>query len=96
MLAAGMPATISAEGRARNGKGTSDPISTSGFQAAAGSARRRSARKIIGGMPTPPPMSSVRGLAGCALKPRPMGPSTLTLSPALRAASACRPGPTTL
>ena len=40
-----------------------------------------SARNTIGGMPTPPPTSSVRGRSGCAMKPWPIGPSTLIVAP---------------
>jgi len=96
MLPGGMPATIVAEGRVRNGNGTSDPISTSGFHPAAPATRSRSARNTIGGMPTPPPSSSVRGRSACGVNGLPIGPNTLTSSPARRVASACSPGPTTL
>ena len=72
MLPAGMPRMSVAEGRARNGNGTSEPMSTRGRKCA--SPLRRSARNTIGGMPTPPPSSSVRGRSRWATNGWPIGP----------------------
>ncbi len=62
----GMPGTRIVDGRARNGNSISEPISTSGCQRASVRAFSDSARNTIGGMPTPPPTSSVRGRCGDA------------------------------
>jgi len=96
IASAGAAGTSMREGRARNGNGISDPINTSGFHAARAWASKRSARNTIGGMPTPPPMARMRGRAGCSVKPWPIGPSRLSVSPGRRWPSAAVPAPTTL
>ena len=96
MTPAGMPGTRICEGRVRNGNGISEPISTSGFHA-----RRVSIAQTLGekhhrrNADAAADQQRARP-SGCGVKPLPIGPSTLTVSPALRAASACSPGPTTL
>ena len=55
------------------------------------SARTWSARKIIGGIPTPPPSASSRGRVGSTVKPWPIGASTLTTSPGCRVAEHVEP-----
>ena len=94
MTPSGMPGTSRREGRARNGNGTSEPRMTKGEKRA--SSFSRWAQKIIGGMPTPPPMSSGRGRSGWKAKGLPMGPSTLSVSPGRRSLSNRVPSPTTL
>lgn len=96
MVPSGIPGTTIDEGRARNGNGISEPISTSGRHAASRRALSDSARNTMGGMPTPPPTRSVRGRAGEGTKPRPIGPSVETVAPSGCCESAARPGPTTL
>ncbi len=72
-----------------NGNGTSEPISTIGWNR--GSPWSIWATNTIGGMPTPPPMATTRRRDGSNSKPLPIGASTLTRSPATLAAS--RPSP---
>jgi hypothetical protein len=60
----GMPGTMMLEGRVRKGNGISDPMSTSGFHETSVRARSLSAKKTIGGIPTPPPINNVRGRSG--------------------------------
>ena len=67
---AGMPGTPIAPSARRNGKGTSEPINTSTLNLE--SSFRHSARKTMGGMPTPPPMAMIWGLAGSGVKPLPI------------------------
>ena len=50
----------------------------------------------MGGMPTPPPMSSVRGRSRFGVKGRPIGPIRLMVSPGRRSLSARVPVPTAL
>ncbi len=50
----------------------------------------------MGGIPTPPPISSVRGKAGDGTNPWPIGPITLSVAPSGCCDSASSPGPTTL
>ena len=92
----GMPGTRIVEGRVRNGKGISEPMSTSGFHSVSVRSRRLSAKKIIGGMPTPPPMRSVRGRIGCGTKHVPIGPRQLMCSPTRRVDRSSKPLPTIL
>ncbi len=81
-----MPGTRMVEGLVLKGKGTSEPMSTSGFQAARLSCRSASAMNTMGGMPTPPPSKSGRGLSGCSTKGLPMGPRQESTSPRFLAA----------
>ena len=85
------PASGIADGRRSKGKGTSDPMSTTGRAAAS-----RSARNRIGGIPTPPPRSKRRGRSGVGEKPLPIGPSTLRRSPRSHRARRPVPAPTSL
>ncbi len=96
MTPSGMPGASTVEGFRRKGKGISDPIRTSGDHLASVRSSRRSARNTIGGIPTPPPTSSVRGRCGSGVNPLPMGPRTLMRSPARFCDSNLRPGPTIL
>ena len=88
---AGRPASGIADGRRSKGKGTSDPMSTTGRAATS-----RSARNRIGGIPTPPPRSKRRGRSGVGEKPLPIGPSTLRRSPRSHRARRPVPAPTSL
>ncbi len=95
MTPAGMPATSVCEGRVSKGKGTSEPMITKGRTS--GCWRRRcSARNTMGGIPTPPPMSSASGCVSGTENGTPMGPMTLSRSPGVRSASSAVPGPTVL
>ena len=85
------PATSSRDSTSSNGNGTSEPMSTSGRSAP--SVRTWSARKIIGGIPTPPPSASSRGRVGSTVKPWPIGASTLMTSPGCRRPSSSSPWP---
>ena len=62
-----------------NGKGTSEPIATN--VDIDRSWRSRSARKTMGGMPTPPPRSSAREWPATASNGRPTGPMTFNRAP---------------
>ena len=58
--------------------------------------RMQKTRKTIGGIPTPPPISRVRGRARSGVNGMPMGPIMLSMSPVLRPARARVPMPTAL
>ena len=95
MASGGMPGTSILEGGVVNGNGTSEPMSTSA-RVPGSRARRHSARKTIGGMPTPPPTRSARGRSAHGVNGRPIGPSRSMRSPARCRASRAEPLPITL
>ena len=78
-----------------NGNGNSEPRIASGAQSPP-CCLRKSARKTIGGMPTPPPISSVFGRSLDGRNAWPIGPRTLIESPDCFLASRRRPSPTIL
>ena len=83
------PGTAMSDSCISNGKGTSDPITTKGDTDR--SWRSRSARKTMGGIPTPPPSSNARERPGIASNGRPMGPMTLSRAPGRFPASSLVP-----
>ena len=97
IAASGMPGTMMVEGRTRNGNGTSEPISTSGFQAASVRGaqplgqehHRRNADAAAD-------REHARRARGAARSPGRSGPSTLNAAGGSARDSARVPGPTTL
>ena len=96
ITSSGIPGTRMVEGRTRNGKGSSEPISTSGFQA-----RRLGLAQTLGQKnhrryaDAAADREHTRAL-GCGLKPRPIGPSTLRLLAGNARPRARVPAPVTL
>ncbi|AHK80792.1 hypothetical protein M911_15050 [Ectothiorhodospira haloalkaliphila] len=91
----GIPGIMMRDGCGLKGKGTSEPMMTNG--SLTGSRRMASARKTMGGMPTPPPSSRARGRSPWGISNGvPMGPIMLIFSPTWRRASSRVPSPTDL
>ena len=94
MTPSGMPGIRMREGAGRKGKGTSEPRMTMGCLLL--SARKASARKTMGGMPTPPPINRGLWRVGEGTKGLPIGPIRLIFSPTCRWANSPVPRPTRL